>query len=149
MIIAGNPKLKQIVKHCLNKIQELHEQGCPYDDFLVLMRIASENKKIWKFIDQYAIELKVPIIKESHKTIPNHVRFMSVHKSKGLQAKVVIFEPAIANNDSMKEKEQEERRLFHVAVMRAKEEIIMYSQKCFESKFITEIKEFIKREDLR
>lgn len=91
---------------------------------------------------------------------------MSVHKSKGLQARVVlilnvdkdiygfpcelenpdIFQPAIKNNDGLRE--QEERRLFYVAVTRAKEEVIMYSQKCSESKFITKIKDFTKREDL-
>jgi len=91
---------------------------------------------------------------------------MSVHKSKGLQAKVVmilnvdkdlygfpcelenpdIFQPAIKNNDGLRE--QEERRLFYVAVTRAKEEVIMYTQKNSESDFITEIKEFVKREEL-
>jgi len=189
--IAGNQKLSQIEKpilvfsslhkedfymqyyeqitiHCFDKINELHNQGCPYGDILVLMRIASENKKIWGFIDKFAEKMNIPIIKESHKTRPDHVRFMSVHKSKGLQAKVVIvlnvdkglygfpcelenpdiFEPATKNNDGMKEREQEERRLFYVAVTRAKEEVIMYTQRCSESKFLTEIKDFTKREEL-
>ena len=57
-----------------------------------------------------------------------------------------IFQPAIKNNDGLRK--QEERRLFYVAVTRAKEEVIMYSQKCSESEFITEIKDFIKREEL-
>jgi DNA helicase IV len=57
-----------------------------------------------------------------------------------------IFQPAIKNNDGLRE--QEERRLFYVGVTRAKEEVIIYSQKCSESEFITEIKDFIKREDL-
>jgi DNA helicase-4 len=158
---------EQIAKHCLNRIKEYHEdQKYPYDEFLVLMRITSENKPIWKFIDQYAEELKIPIIKESHISRPGHVRFMSIHKSKGLQAKVVfilnvdkglygfpceletldIFLPAIKDNDGFRE--QEERRLFYVALTRAKEEVVMYTQKCSESNFITEIKDFTKREDL-
>ena len=185
--IPGNPKLKeterpimvyssnkyqylkyyeQIAKNCLEKINEMHKKGCSYDDFLVLMRIASENKMIWRFIIDYAKKLRIPIITESHKEVPNRVKFMSVHRSKGLQAKVVIvlnvdkglygfpcelenpdiFMPAIENNDGLRE--EEERRLFYVAVTRAKEEVIMYTQKGSESKFVTEIKDFIKREEL-
>ena len=45
-------------------------------------------------------------------------------------------------------RKQEERRLFYVAVTRAKEEVIMYTQKYSESEFITEIKEFTKKEEL-
>jgi DNA helicase-4 len=160
-----------IAKHCLQRIKDLHEKDpktYPYDEFLVLMRIKNEKKYIWEFVDKYSREFDIPIIKESHKEVPNRVRFMSVHKSKGLQAKVVIvlnmdkgqygfpceleqpdiFEPAIKNSDGMKEDEQEERRLFYVAVSRAKEEVIMYTQKNKESKFITEIKDFTKREEL-
>lgn len=164
----ANKYNEKIAEHCLKKIKEYHEKGYAYDDFLVLMRITNEKKKIWEYIDKWHIELNIPIIKESHITKPNHVRFMSVHKSKGLQAKVMfilnlekglygfpcelenpdIFEPAIRNNDGMKEREQEERRLFYVAVTRAKEEVIMYTQKCSESEFITEIKDFTKREEL-
>ena len=86
---------------------------------------------------------------------------MSVHKSKGLQAKVVfifdvveglygfpselenpdIFEPAIKG--SRKEKEEEERRLFYVAITRAKEEAIIYTQEGRESKFLDEINDHV------
>ena len=108
----------------------------------------------------------MPIITESHIEKQGCVRFMSVHKSKGLQAKVVfilnldkglygfpcelenpdIFETAIINLNGLRK--EEERRLFYVALTRAKEEVIMYTQKCSESDFITEIKEFTKREEL-
>lgn len=48
-----------------------------------------------------------------------------------------ILEPArIVNNF---ERESEERRLFYVAVSRAKEDVILYSQYCSHSKFIDEI----------
>ncbi|MBN2436277.1 MAG: hypothetical protein JXK07_13520, partial [Spirochaetes bacterium] len=43
---------------------------------------------------------------------------------------------------------KEERRLFYVAVTRAKEEVFIYSQKCSESEFISEIGEFVVREEL-
>jgi DNA helicase IV len=99
---------------------------------------------------------------------PNCVKVMSVHKSKGLQARVVIllnvdkdlygfpcelenpdiFEPVINNKNGLSLIKQEERRLFYVAITRAKEEVIVYTQKCSESEFITEIKEFVKKEEL-
>ena len=40
------------------------------------------------------------------------------------------------------------KRLFYVAVTRAKEEVIIYTRKSTQSKFITEIKDFVKREEL-
>lgn len=157
---------EQIAKHCLDMIKERHAtKGIPYEDFLILTRINMEKNPNFanKFSD-YASVIGVPITFE--KDVLNRVRLMTAHKSKGLQARVVfimkvdegpygfpssladpdIFEPVIKDNDGFRE--EEERRLFYVAATRAKEEVIMYSQKCIESKFITEIKSFIKREDL-
>lgn len=155
---------EQIAKHCLDTIKEYHTtKNYPYDDFMILMRIANKQK-LRNFISDYANSLGIPISEKADR--PNCVRIMSVHKSKGLQARVVmvlnvdkdlygfpcelenpdIFLPAIKNNDGLRK--QEERRLFYVAVTRAKEEVIIYTQKCSESEFITEIKEFVKREEL-
>ncbi len=155
---------EQIAKHCLDTIKDYHTtKNYHYDDFMILLRIANKPK-LRNLIREYAQKQGIPISEEADK--PNCVHIMSVHKSKGLQAKIVlilnvdkdlygfpcelenpdIFQPAIKNNDGSKE--QEERRLFYVAVTRAKEEVIMYTQKCSESKFITEIKDFTKREDL-
>ena len=155
---------EQIAKHCLDKIKEYHtEKNYPYDNFMILMRIANK-KKLRNFITEYSKSLGIPISEKADR--PNCVHIMSVHKSKGLQAKVVmvlnvdkdlygfpcelenpdIFLPAIKNNDGLRK--QEERRLFYVAVTRAKEEVIIYAQKCSESEFITEIKDFTKREEL-
>ena len=127
------------------------------------MRIG--NKRILKnHISSYAKSLGIPISEKEDR--PNCVHMMTVHKSKGLQAKVVIvlnvdkdlygfpcelenpdiFLPAIKNNDGLRK--QEERRLFYVAVTRAKEEVILYTQKGSESEFITEIKDFIKKKEL-
>jgi len=155
---------EQIAKHCLDTIKEYHaNKNYPYDDFMILMRIA-KKQKLRSFISDYANSLGIPISEKADR--PNCVRIMSVHKSKGLQARVVmvlnvdkdlygfpcelenpdIFFPAIKNNDGLRK--QEERRLFYVAVTRAKEEVMIYTQKCSESEFITEIKEFVKREEL-
>ena len=116
------------------------------------------------YINYYKEKLKIPIAEKPESV--NGVKLMSVHKSKGLQSKYVfilnldndlygfpcgiedpkIFAPAIEKNDGLRE--EEERRLFYVAVTRAKEEIYMYSQKCTESKFIPEIKDFVIKEEL-
>jgi DNA helicase-4 len=158
------PYYEQTAKHCIDTIKEYHtKMNYPYDDFMILLRIA-KNPKLRNYITEYAKSQEVPISDQAD--LPNCVHIMSVHKSKGLQARVVmilnlnkdlygfpceledseIFMPAIKNNDGLRE--QEERRLFYVAVTRAKEEVIMYTQMCSESEFITEIKDFIKKKEL-
>lgn len=155
---------EQIAKHCLDTIKEYHTtKNYPYDDFMILMRIA-KKQKLRNSISDYANSLEIPISENPDR--PNCVHIMSVHRSKGLQARVVmvlnvdkdlygfpcelenpdIFLPAIKSNDGLRK--QEERRLFYVAVTRAKEEVMIYTQKCSESEFITEIKDFVKREEL-
>lgn len=158
------PYYEQIAKHCLDTIKEYHtKRNYPYNEFMILLRITKKPKLI-NCIYEYAQQIGIPLSEEADR--PGCVHILSVHKSKGLQARVIIllnvdddlfgfpcqlenpdiFEIAIKNNDGLRE--QEERRLFYVAVTRAKEEVIMYTQKCAESKFITEIKEFTKREEL-
>ena len=157
---------EQIAKHCLNTIKEYHTtKNYPYDDFMLLLRITTQKRL--KPLKDYADFLGIPVDFEK-KGKPNCVKVMSVHKSKGLQARVVmvlnvdkdlygfpcelenpdIFEPAINCPNIYDLRKQEERRLFYVAVTRAKEEVMIYTQKCSESEFITEIKEFVKREEL-
>jgi len=155
---------EQIAAHCIHTIRDIHDsEKIPFSDFMILLRI-TKIPVLRNHITKYAEELEVPV---SEKNEPgNFVRLMSVHRSKGLQAKYVfilnldndlygfpcgledpcIFEPAIEKNDGLRE--EEERRLFYVAVTRAKEGVFMYSQKCAESKFITEIKGFVKKEEL-
>ena len=155
---------EQMAKHCLDKIKEYYSKGgYSYGDFMILLRIA-KKPILRNVISEYANKLNIPLSTEPDK--PNCVHIMSVHKSKGLQARVVlilnvdkdlygfpcelenpdIFEPATKNHVNIRD--EEERRLFYVAVTRAKEEVIVYSQKCSESKFITEIKDFVKREEI-
>ncbi len=154
---------KQITSHALEKINELvKKEGYKYDDFMILLRIA-KNPKLRKYLNSdnaYGI----PISAEPAKS--NCVHILSVHKSKGLESRVVIllnvdkglygfpcelenpkiFETAIKENDGLRE--QEERRLFYVALTRAKEQIIIYTQKQSESSFIAEIEEFIQKKEL-
>ena len=145
---------RQIAEHCVDKIAEYHENGYEWADMMILCRITKKPVMINSLVE-YAETHKIPIIQGSIK--PIGVPLMSVHKSKGLQARAVfmlnvdngmygfpcelenpdIFEPAI--NGRKKDREEEERRLFYVAVTRAKEDVIIYNQKCAESKFLKEI----------
>ncbi len=53
----------------------------------------------------------------------------------------LIFEPAM--NKRYNNKEDEERRLFYVAITRSKEDVIIYTQKNNESIFLKEIQKYI------
>jgi DNA helicase IV len=110
------------------------------------------NNPLWQNLSKYCDEKRI--------------RFLSVHRFKGLQSRIVIlmdvtkglfgfpceledsllFEPA--REEEKINKEDEERRLFYVALTRAKEELIIYSQKDAMSKFINEIEPFVKIEEL-
>lgn len=157
------PYYDQIARHCVDKIAEYRKRGYNWKDMMILCRIVNKPKLIVPLMD-YATSKGVPISRESNRL--NHVSLMSVHGSKGLQARVVfilnvdkgmygfpcelenpdIFEPAITGRK--KDKEEEERRLFYVAVTRAKEEVIIYNQKCAASKFLGEIQNHIVVETL-
>ena len=144
----------RMASHCINKIDEYLQAGYEPADIMILSRI-TKNKYVNDNLLKYAREKNIQISTETRSF--NRIPFMSVHKSKGLQARVVfiidfveglygfpnelqnpdIFEPAIKGRK--KDKEEEERRLFYVAITRAKENVIIYTQKGKESKFLDEI----------
>lgn len=154
----------QIAQHCVSTIKDYLQNGYEPQEIMILSRIAKNPLMITK-LQEYSKNKNVPISFET--TSQNKIQFMSIHKSKGLQARVVfllnvveglygfpcerenpdIFEPATKGRK--KDKEEEERRLFYVAVTRAKEELIIYSQKDSESKFLDEIKEHIVLKNLQ
>jgi len=97
-----------------------------------------------------------------NKDIPYpHIPLRTIHSSKGLQARVVfildvtkglygfpceiedaeILEPAKLGVQY--NKLEEERRLFYVAVTRAKEDVVIYTQKHAKSEFLKEIEDHI------
>jgi DNA helicase IV len=89
--------------------------------------------------------------------LPIKAEFLTVHKSKGLEADIVIIIncnsgkhgfPSEMSDDKvlnllLSEADQfengEERRLFYVAMTRAKEQVFFVASESFKSKFITEI----------
>jgi DNA helicase-4 len=95
------------------------------------------------------------------------IRVLTVHKSKGLEAKAVfilnvikdaygfpceiedssIYAPARENYPKQDPKE-EERRLFYVAMTRAKEDLIIYTWEPSKSEFLREIENYTHEERL-
>jgi len=155
----------QTAKHCIREIKELHDKkGYEWGDIMILRRINPPANWMTLALQREAIEQKVPLSEDIHN--PKTVSIMTVHKSKGLQSRIVfilnvdkglygfpnelqnpdILEPA--TKGKKEDKEEEERRLFYVAVTRAKEDVVMYHQKCSKSKFIDEIKKHIETIDL-
>ncbi|MCZ7400109.1 MAG: UvrD-helicase domain-containing protein [Candidatus Methanoperedens sp.] len=147
---------QQVACHCVNTVREYINKGYAPEDIRILYRIGNpylENK-----IFEYAKFNNILIQKNSPN--PRSIKLMTVHKSKGLQAKVVfllcvdkglygfpceiedpfIFEPAMYKR--LNNKEEEERRLFYVAITRSKEDIIIYTQKDNESMFLKEIQKY-------
>jgi DNA helicase-4 len=145
----------QMASHCVDVVNSYLQKGYKPDEIFILARIIN-NTDLERSVLRYAEEKNVPITTESRKK--NRVHLMSVHKSKGLEARVVIilnvdkglygfpsekedpdiFATAIMGRTN--DKEEEERRLFYVAITRAKDEVIMYTRKSTPSKFLEEIK---------
>lgn len=146
----------QIADHCVVSIKHYLDEGYEAKDILLLSRIGKNLKMKTKLIE-YAETKGVPISFDGNKN-PNKIPFMTVHKSKGLQAKVVflldvvedlygfpcevenpdIFQPAIFSRK--RDRYEEERRLFYVAVTRAMNDLIIYTRKDSISIFVNEIK---------
>ena len=151
---------EQIAIHCVEELKRLHDRGFDWKDLMVLRRIVKQPL-VMTPLKMYAEKLEIPITSEKE-DYGNKVRIMSVHKSKGLQAKIVfilnvdddlygfpcklenpdIYEPAI--DGRIPDRLEEERRLFYVAVTRGMQEVIMYDQAIKESQFIKEIKSKLK-----
>lgn len=142
VVFSGNSE-EENIQYCFNKVQELLENGMTNDDILFLYRRS-------KMYSSYFFRFKNENLKVQAKTI---------HAAKGLEAKVVFIiglteggggfpdiwlEDRIfqvikkANHDLLME---EERRLFYVAITRAKEKLFLITEKGNESSFLKEIPE--------
>ena len=123
------------------------------DDIMILSR---NNKDIYEYIDK-SYELNSNNIIYKNKTI----KYYTIHKSKGLEAKYVIvlncnndylgFPNKIENNNLINKmlpnyeiKYAEERRLFYVSITRCKETTYLIYNKNNPSIFIKEIRRIIR-----
>ncbi len=142
VVYSGNSE-EENIQFCQNKVRELLDDGVSNDEILFLYRRS-------KMYSPYFFKFKNEGIKIQGKTI---------HASKGLEAKVVFIigltegsggfpdiwlEDRIfqvikkANHDLLME---EERRLFYVAITRAKDKLFLITEKGNESSFLKEIPE--------
>lgn len=158
---------EEIAQNCLDDIQVLinsESNNHKPNDIKVLTRILS-NPKLKEILLQRAKERNIPLYcpKDTNKLFPDKIPLMTVHGSKGLEAKTVFIldvckglygfpcelEDSIIFNVAKKhkidDKEAEERRLFYVAITRAKKDVIIYTQKSQESKFLNEISKYVSR----
>lgn len=140
VVFAGNTE-EENIQFCVDKVREILNDGISNDEILFLYRRS-------KMFTPYFYRFKNENIRVQGKTI---------HASKGLEAKVVFIigltegnggfpdiwlEDRIfqvikkANHDLLME---EERRLFYVAITRAKDKLFLITQKGIESSFLKEI----------
>ena len=140
VVFAGSQE-EENINFCVTKIRELLEDGLKPDDILFLYRRS-------KMFYPYQQRFKAEGIKVQGKTI---------HASKGLEAKVVFILgltegsggfPDVWLEDRIfqviKKSDhdlliEEERRLFYVAITRAKDKLFLITEKGNESSFLKEI----------
>jgi len=141
IVVFSGGSEEENLQFCVGKVKELLDDGINNDDILFLYRRS-------KMFTPYFFRFRTESIMVSSKTI---------HAAKGLEAKVVFIigltegnggfpdiwlEDRIfqvikkANHDLLME---EERRLFYVAITRAKDKLFLITEKGNESSFLKEI----------
>jgi len=164
---------EQTAEDCLTRIAEYIRKGFLPQDILVLSRfMRTRVHRTYKFhpiirtlLDK-AKEMGIDMICDDARD-ESKIRVLTVHKSKGLEAKAVlvlnvikdaygfpseiedssIYAPARENYPEQDPKE-EERRLFYVAMTRAKEDLIIYTWEPSKSEFLDEIEDYTQEERL-
>lgn len=140
IIQKGNDEQENI-RFCIEKVKELLEDGYAKDDILFLYR---RNKMFFNFRNEF----------KQHNFFANG---KTIHASKGLEAKIVFIIgltegkggfPDVWLEDRLfqiiKTADynlllEEERRLFYVAITRAKDKLYLITEKGNESSFLNEI----------
>ena len=143
IVVYSGSNQDENIQFCFDKVKELLADGLTNDDILFLYRRS-------KMYSPYFFRFKNEGVRVQSKTI---------HAAKGLEAKVVFIigltegnggfpdiwlEDRIfqvikkANHDLLME---EERRLFYVAITRAKDKLFLITEKGNESSFLKEIPE--------
>lgn len=141
IVVYPGSNEEENIRFCVDKVRELLSEGVANDDILFLYRRS-------KMFSPYFFRFREEGIRVAAKTI---------HAAKGLEAKVVFIigltegnggfpdvwlEDRIfqiikrANHDLLME---EERRLFYVAITRAKDKLFLITERGNESSFIGEI----------
>lgn len=150
IVVFTGDNIDKCISFCIEKVSELIDEGVKNDDILFLYRRSKMFSNSFNQYESYYHRLKDEGLKVQGKTI---------HASKGLEAKVVFIiglteghggfpdiwlEDRIfqvikqANHDLLME---EERRLFYVALTRAKDKLFLITERGNESRFLKEIPE--------
>lgn len=124
------------------------------------------EKKVWKILKKLESETTDIMIlgryKKDFKFLPDKYCKLTIHESKGLEAKYVILLnmkddsyglPSLLKNHSIFKyfesnenyKFAEERRIFYVAITRAKEKVFIFVPKKNKSIFVNEFKKIVKK----
>lgn len=141
IIIQKGNNEEENIRYCVEKVQELLEDGYAKDDILFLYR---RNKMFWSYREEF----------KKHNFFVNG---KTIHASKGLEAKVVFIVgltegkggfPDVWLEDRLFQiikiadynlLLEEERRLFYVAITRAKDKLYLVTERGNESSFLNEI----------
>ncbi len=155
---------EQTAEDCLNRIDEYLENEYAPSDILVLtryMRTKIKGKtRFFQIVQTFAdlAEKNGTRIAIDNARVSDAIRLLTVHKCKGLEARVVFILDVVSgdfgfpseiedhsilaparDNSSLPEQIEEERRLFYVAITRAKEDLYIYTQEKAKSEFLSEI----------
>jgi DNA helicase IV len=172
ILILGSPHKEsyesqyytQTAQDCLNRIKGYFERGYSPDEILVLTRFMRSKvggrSQLFRLIQTFkfiANDNRINVSVDNARE-PNAIRLLTVHKCKGLEAKVVfilnvvsgefgfpseIEDPSILEvargDNGIEDQVEEERRLFYVAITRAKEDLYIYTRLNTKSRFLDEI----------
>lgn len=138
-----------IRSYCLEK--QISSDGL-FEILDEIEELATKHITIPKFIKHVSdFEKSIYENKKYNTSVENRVELLTMHSAKGLEYKVVIIvealEEIIPHSRSIKDENiEEERRLFYVAVTRAKERLYIYcpltryGKKSDVSRFVKELK---------
>lgn len=158
------PYYEQTARDCLRRINEYLAKGYEPNDILVLTRFMRTKIRgrirffrIVQTISELSGYCTANIAVDNTKE-PNAVKLLTVHKCKGLEAKVVfilnvvkgefgfpceIEDPSILEvareDNGIQSQIEEERRLFYVAITRAKQDLYIYTRQQEKSEFLNEL----------
>ena len=131
----------------LKSIQKFSDNGKTYKEVAILSRY----KKVLYDLEIFLQDKNIPVvILENNKSGNNHVTLCTIHKSKGLEWNnciIVGVHDDLFPKSKIEKDIEEERRLFYVAVTRAKKKLLMLFNKTAHSpnnkyavsRFITEV----------
>jgi DNA helicase IV len=153
-----------MAEDCLGRIKDYLEKGYSAEEIFVLTRFMRSRVggrselfkliQIFKFhANQLGVNVSIDNARES-----NSVRLLTVHKCKGLEARIVfvlnvvsgefgfpneIEDPSILEvargDNGIEDQVEEERRLFYVAMTRTKQDLYIYTRLGNRSRFLNEI----------